>query len=148
MVGNSLWIGGIVLIILGLISEIAGSVLKVVNASKRSYTGYAEAKVVAIIPVERDRYAQARFRNRQAAVFEFFADGKLIKIVDTEDAYPCPYQINQRVRLSYDPEEPQNYSLIGKEPMYILAVALNILGVLLILGGCLLFLKYAMRFIL
>ncbi|MCC8102162.1 MAG: DUF3592 domain-containing protein [Clostridiales bacterium] len=144
--GNSLWIGGIVFIILGLLAEVAAVILKALNATKRPYAGYAEAKVVDIIPVERDRYAQARFRNRQAAVFEFFADGKLIKIVDTEDTYPCPYQINQRVRLSYDPEEPEKYCVIGKEQMYILAVMLNVLGVILILAGCLLFLRYAMRF--
>jgi len=145
-VGNRLWIEGIVFIILGLIAEIAGSILKVLNATKRPYIGYAEAKVVDIIPVERDRYAQARFRNRQAAVFEFFADGKLIKIVDREDIYPCPYRINQRVCLSYDPEEPQNYCIIGKEQMHILAVALNAIGVFFILLGCLLFVRYAMRF--
>ncbi|MCD8348720.1 MAG: DUF3592 domain-containing protein [Lachnospiraceae bacterium] len=144
--GNRLWIEGIVFIVLGLIAEIAGSILKVLNATKRPYTGYAEAKVVDIIPVERDRYAQARFRNRQAAVFEFFADGKLIKIVDTKDTYPCPYQINQRVRLSYDPEDPEKYCVIGKEQMNILAVALNVLGVIFILAGCLLFLRYAMRY--
>ncbi|MCD8337301.1 MAG: DUF3592 domain-containing protein [Lachnospiraceae bacterium] len=144
--GNRLWIGGIVLIILGLIAEIAGVILNALNASKRPFAGYAEAKVVDIIPVERERYAQARFRNRQAAVFEFFADGKLIKSVDTEDTYPCPYQINQRVRLSYDPENPQNCRVIGKEQFHILAVVLNVLGVILVLGGCLLFLRYALRY--
>ncbi len=145
---NDLWIRGVVLIILGLIACIAGLVMKLYAATRRPYPGYAEAKVVDIISVERDRYAEARFRNRQAAVFEFYADGKLIKIVDREDSYPCPYHLYERIRISYDPANPEHYRVITAERERILAFILNAAGIILILIGVVIFILYASRYIL
>ncbi|MCD7762011.1 MAG: DUF3592 domain-containing protein [Lachnospiraceae bacterium] len=143
---DSLWIKGVICIILGLAADIAGLVLKFYSAQKRPYAGYADAKVVEIIPVERDRNAEAYFRNRQAAVFEFFADGKLIKLVDQEDAYPCPYELGQRIQLCYDPDDPEKYVVLHENKEHFQTIALNSLGVLLIVAGVLLFLRYAMRY--
>ncbi|MCC8046249.1 MAG: DUF3592 domain-containing protein [Clostridiales bacterium] len=146
MSGN-LWIKGAVLVVLGLVADIAGLIVKIYSAYMRPYEGYTEAKVVDIIPVERERNAESRYRNRQAAVFQFFADGKLVKIVDSEDAYPCPYDLGQRVRLCYDPENPEKYMVLREEKLRNRAIALNVMGVLLILAGVLMFLTYAMRYV-
>ncbi|MCD7746228.1 MAG: DUF3592 domain-containing protein [Lachnospiraceae bacterium] len=145
---SDLWIKGVVFIILGLIACIAGVVMKLYAATRRPYPGYAEARVVDIISVERDRYAESRFRNRQAAVFEFYANGKLIKIVDREDSYPCPYHLYQKVRLCYDPADPEQYRVITAERERTLSVVLNAVGIVLILIGVLIFILYASRFIL
>ncbi|MCC8050548.1 MAG: DUF3592 domain-containing protein [Clostridiales bacterium] len=143
---NSLWIKGIVCIFLGLAADIAGLILKIYGERQRPYDGYTEAKVVDIIPIERERYAEARFRNRQAAVFEFFSDGKLIKLIDKEDIYPCPYQLGQRIRICYDRNDPEKYIVIRNDKPRWRATALNILGMVLVLAGVLMFLMYAQRY--
>ncbi|MCD8105247.1 MAG: DUF3592 domain-containing protein [Lachnospiraceae bacterium] len=145
MPGN-LWMRGTVLVILGLIADVAGLIVKIYSAYIRPYEGYSEAEVVDIISMERDRNAESRYRNRQVAVFQFFADGKLVKIVDREDAYPCPYELGQRVRLCYDPENPEKYVVLHGEKMRYRAIALNAVGAILILAGVLMFLAYAMRY--
>ncbi|MCD7882456.1 MAG: DUF3592 domain-containing protein [Lachnospiraceae bacterium] len=146
MSGN-LWIKGAVLVVLGLIADIAGLIVKTYSAYRRPYEGYTEAKVVDIISVERDRNAESRYRNRQAAVFQYFAEGKLVKVVDSEDAYPCPYKLGQRVRLCYDSENPEKYKVLREEKMRYRSIALNVIGVILIMAGVLMFLAYAMRYI-
>ncbi|MCC8137479.1 MAG: DUF3592 domain-containing protein [Clostridiales bacterium] len=143
---DSLWIKGVICIVLGLAAYIAGLILKLYSTQKRPYAGCADARVVDIIPVERDRNAEAQFRNRQAAVFEFFADGKLIKLVDKEDAYPCPYELGQHLRLCYDPGNPEEYTILRESKQYYQGIALNVLGVVLIVAGVLMFLRYALRF--
>ncbi|MCD7955822.1 MAG: DUF3592 domain-containing protein [Lachnospiraceae bacterium] len=145
MSGN-LWIKGAVLVVLGLIADIAGLIVKIYSTYMRPYEGYTEAKVVDIISVERDRNAESRYRNRQAAVFQFFAEGKLVKIVDSEDAYPCPYELGQRVRLCYDPENPEKYIVLREEKMRYRSIVLNMAGVALIMAGVLMFLAYALRY--
>ncbi|MCD8022246.1 MAG: hypothetical protein LUF30_04490 [Lachnospiraceae bacterium] len=146
MAGNS-WVQAVVLIIIGILVYLAGLVLKLRNDSRRPYAGYAEAKVVDIVPIERERYAPYAFRNRQCAVFEFFADGKLVKVTDQADTYPCPYHMNQYIRLCYDPDDPQKFRIIRKEWLLYGSIALKALGVLLFLGGVLLFLIYARRYV-
>lgn len=142
---NDLWITGAVLIILGLITDIAGQILKSYDASKRTFEGYAEASVVDIVPIKRDREVQSEFRNRQAAVFQFYADGKLIKVIDKDDTYPCPYRLHERVILSYDPDDPEHYRIIRDHKKHNFAIFLNILGVVIILAGVFVFLAYALR---
>ncbi len=143
---NSLWIKGVICIIFGLAVDIFGLVLKIYDERRRPYDGYTDARVVDIISVERERYAEARYRNRQAAVFEFFSDGKLIKLVDKEDIYPCPYRLGQHIHLCYDPDDPQNYIVISKDKQHWRAVGLNVTGMILVLAGVMMFLVYAQRY--
>ncbi len=143
---NEWWIAAAILIVLGILTVIAGSILNVYSESSRPYEGFAEGKVVEIVSLERDPNMVARFRNRQAAVFEFFADGKLVKVTDREDTYPCPYELNERVRISYDPGDPLRFRVIHSESRHLLSNVLNILGVVLILIGVFVFICYAVRF--
>ncbi len=143
---GELWIAGAVFMILGVITAAAGIILNVYGESSRPYGGFTEGKVVEIVSLERDPNMEAEFRNRQAAVFEFYANGKLMKVLDQTDTYPCPYELNQRVRISYDPDYPIRYEVVSTENRRILSIALNAAGVVLILIGVFLFLRYAGRF--
>ncbi len=145
---NELWIAGAVLVVIGLAIAIAGTILNTYNRTSSYYEEETEGKVVEIISLERDPNEEAEFRNRQAAVFEFYANGKLMKVVDKEGTYPCPYELNQKVRISYDPEYPVRFHVIHAERRRYLPIILNSAGVLFILGGILLFLRYAVRYML
>ncbi len=145
-VSSNLWIAGTVLLIIGVVIAVAGIVLNTYSISSRPYEGMTEGKVVDIVSVERNPNEEAEFRNRQAAVFEFYANGKLMKVVDRHATYPCPYERNQKVRICYDPEFPVRFRVIHAEKRSYLSVILNIVGVIFILGGVFLFMRYAVRF--
>ncbi len=145
---SELWMTGVVFIVLGIAALAAGIILNIYSTSVRPYDGFAEGKVVEIVSLERDPNREAEFRNRQAAVFEFYANGKLIKVMDPADTYPCPYELNQRVSISYDPDYPIRCKVIRTDPRHILAIILNVLSVIFLIIGFLLFLRYALRFLL
>ena len=99
------WSISCVMLVLAVIMAIAAMVLKYTGNSKERYTGHADARVVDIVMEPRNgTYSLSQFYNRQAAVFEFYADGKLVKVKDTEDVYPTPYHMNQKIRILYNPE--------------------------------------------
>lgn len=143
---TDLWVASCIVLVFGLIATVAGVILKSYSAAARPYEGYAEAKVVDLVHEKRDINALSEFRNRQAAVFEFYANGKLIKVTDSSDSYPCAYRRGQRVRLSYNPEDPTEYRVLGFEPRRFAAMAFSIAGIAMIIFGCVLFLLYATRF--
>ena len=83
---NNWWIGSCILFILGVVFAAAAAVLKYYAGRDTRHGRIAEARVVDIVAEERTGDAAlSEFRNRQAAVFEFYADGKLIKITDKND---------------------------------------------------------------
>lgn len=143
---HEFWTASLVLFALGLLLAVLYLVVKLYGARNAYYPAQAEARVVDFVIVPRTgQAALSEFRNRQAAVFEFFADGKPVKVTDTSDRYPCPYRLNQRVRVCYDPAAPQNYRVIPPTPRRFLPPLLGALSVLCVVGGCVLFLMYAER---
>ncbi len=143
---NALWTISCVVFVLGFICGAAGLFLKYYSQKNENYKGHAEARVVDIIAEPRKGAASlSEFRNRQVAVFEFYAGGRLIKVKDPADTYPCPYHLNQRIRINYDIDEPEHFYIEGKNPWKHLASAVSMLGVACIVAGCVLFLMYAAR---
>ena len=117
------------------------------NACSYRYLPYpsrAEARVVDIVAVPREgEAALSEYHNRLAAVFEFYADGRPVKVIDETETYPCPYRKNERVQICYDPDDPKRHEVIKKDKWKMLSKRLNRLGILLVLAGCGLFLFYA-----
>ncbi len=144
---NELWIAGIIFLVLGAVLTIAGYILKSYNSSQRPFEGIAEANVVEIISVEQDKNTETEFHNSQVAVFEFYAGGKPVKVRDKEGHYPCPYKLHQQVLISYNPDNPSVFCVLQKENKRYWATVLNILAVICILIGVLLFMRYALRYI-
>lgn len=141
-----MWNVSCILIILGFLCVLAGEAVKLLLHRDGLYTGRAQAKVVDI--VARPRSAQAslsEFRNNQVAVFEFFANGRPVKVNDTADTYPCPYRMNQSVTVCYNPAKPEQFCIAPHDKRRLAARALGAGGAVLILAGCALFLMYAAR---
>lgn len=143
---NNWWIGSCILLVLGLLFAIASVILKYFSNRETQHLKITEARVVDIVAEPRQgSAAYSEFRNRQAAVFEFFADGKLIKCKDKSDTYPCPYYIGQRLKLSYDPKNPEECSVVQVNKWSRVAFGMNYLSVVCFVMGCILFLMYASR---
>lgn len=143
---RELWNASIVLLLLGGLFAAAGGVFRLLAQKKEPYSAHAEARVVEIVPVPwKGASSLPEFHNRLSAVFEFYADGRPVKVTDASDTYPCPYRLNERVKLCYNPENPQEYRIEKKDKWQILALHCRILSMLLVLGGCTLFLLYAGR---
>ena len=124
----------------------AGICLKYYGEQIEPLKGRAEARVVDIVTVPRTGEATlSEFRNRQAAVFEFYAGGKLIKVTDPADTYPCPYQMHQKVNISYEPSDPKDFRILEKNRWVNAGKVLYICGIFFLCFGCLCFLLHAAR---
>ncbi len=143
---HELWTASCVLLILGLLCLAAGMGLKYWIQQKQPYERIAEARVVDIVSCPRSRETSfPEFSNRQVALFEFYADGRPVKVADTADTYPCKYRMNQMVRLCYNPDNPQQFVIVEKSRTKAAAAAVRALGIIGVLSGCVLFLLYASR---
>lgn len=143
---SMLWNMSCALLVLGALCAAAALFLRIYAQKDEVYRGHAEARVVDIVAERRTGDASlSEFRNRQAAVFEFYANGQLYKVRDPADTYPCPYYLNQRVRINYDEGHPERFEIARPGIWERLASVSNILGVCFILAGCVLYLVYAAR---
>lgn len=141
---NELWSISCVLFLLGFLFMAVGSIWRFLLQQDETFQGSAEARVVDIRTEPRTGEASlSEFRNRQAAVFEFYAGGRPVKVTDPSDAYPCPYRLNQRIRIRYDLQNPEHFYVEEKNRKKQLAGAAHTLGVGCIAGGCVLFFLYA-----
>lgn len=143
---NNWWIGSCILLVFGLLFAIASIILKYISNRDTHHLKITEARVVDIVTEPRvGEAANSEFRNYQVAVFEFFADGKLIKQKDKSNTYPCPYYLNQRLKICYDPENPEDFSIVQINRWNRVSFAMNYLSVVCFVLGCILFLMHASR---
>ena len=141
---HELWNASIVFLILGGLCFLAAQICNACSYRYLRYPSRAEARVIDIVAVPREgNAALSEYHNRLAAVFEFYADGRPIKVIDATETYPCPYRKNERVQICYDPNDPKRHEVIKKDKWKILSQRFNRLGILLLLTGCGLFLFYA-----
>ena len=80
----------------------------------------------------------SEFRNNRVAVFEFFANGRPVKVSDPADTYPCPYRMDQKVRICYDPENPEHFEVESVNIKSRIADAIRMLGIVFAIAGCIL----------
>lgn len=143
---NELWTISCIIFVVGFLCGGAGLFFRYYSQKNERYKGHADARVVDIVAEPRKGQASlSEFHNRQAAVFEFYADGRLIKVKDPADTYPCPYHLNQHIRVNYDVDEPEHFYIEGKNRWKQLASGISMLGVACIVTGCVLFFMYAAR---
>lgn len=141
---RNLWTVSIILFLLGIAGKAAGLFLHKIEKEKQNYPNTAEARVVAIVPKKRvGKDALTEYQNAQAAVFEFFVEGHLVKVTDSSNAYPCPYRMNERVWINYDPRDPQKFCIMKKNRWMIAAALCSAAGTGLIIAGVAVFLLYA-----
>lgn len=112
---HELWNASIVLLILGGLCFLAAQICNACSYRYLRYPSRAEARVIDIVAVPREGDAAlSEYHNRLAAVFEFYADGRPIKVTDATETYPCPYRKNERVQICYDPNDPKRHEVIKK----------------------------------
>ena len=132
--------------VLGAACAAIGMILKYYGEQQEVYPGRAEARVVDIVTELRTGEASlSEFRHRQAAVFEFYAGGKLIKVKDPSNTYPCPYHLHQRVKICYNPANPTQYRILGINRWKQAGRYVYAFGIGLLILGCVLFLMHAAR---
>ena len=141
---HELWNASIVLFVLGGLCVLIAQICNACSYRYLRYPARAEARVVDIVAVPREGGAAlSEYHNRLAAVFEFYADGRPVKVIDATETYPCPYRKNERVQICYDPNDPKCHEVIKKDKWKMLSKRIGRLGILLVLAGCGLFLFYA-----
>lgn len=143
---KSLWTASLFLIITGLLS-LAGS------AACRFYQSYKEpgkeritARVVDLILREPKLGDGSRpYKNYYYPVFEYYAGGRLYKVVHPQGAYPSPYRINQEIKLCYRKDDPEEYEIAGNNTLLMAAGGLFAAGVICLFAGCIVFVMFALR---
>lgn len=141
---SELWIISCILFLLGAVFAAAGAMLKYYGSTLEKYDGHTEGRVVDIIQEPRTGEAsRSEFRNHQVAVIEFFAGGKPVKVKARWDAYRSPYILNQKLKIRYNTENPQEYHVQRPNKWTRWGICINLIGVADILAGCLLFLLFA-----
>lgn len=143
---SDLWTAGCILMILGAACAAIGMLLKYYGEQQEVYPGRAEARVVDIITEPRTGEASlSEFRHCQVAVFEFYAGGKLIKVKDPSNTYPCRYQLHQKVKICYNPLNPTQYRILSTNPWRNAGRLAYAAGSVMLVVGCALFLMHAAR---
>ena len=143
---NSVGILGIVLIILGAVSLLAGLLCRNYGNRRERYRGRAEATVVDIVADEPDaRGKEMGIHDYFYPVFAFYANGRLIRERFPQGSNPCEFILNQKVKIQYKLSEPSVFRLKQKNSMERTAKLLHVVGMLLILAGGALFLLFANR---
>ena len=108
------------------------------------YGGHTEARVVDIVTEPRGgEFSLSQFGNRQAAVLEYFAGGKLYKVTDGTDAYPCPFHMNQRLSICYNTKNPKEYVIVYRDTWRRFGTLCACGAIFFVLAGCAVFFAYA-----
>lgn len=143
---DNLWVFSCVILLLGAVFAIVGMVLRYRWEQDEIYQGRAEAKVVEIrtepyVP----EHSLPQFRNRQIAVFQFIVGGNVITVDDNSDAFPCPYELNQKVKICYNKKNPEQYRLFSANFHAVFSRVVYDAGIAFICTGVALFFVYAVR---
>ncbi|MDO5346588.1 MAG: DUF3592 domain-containing protein [Lachnospiraceae bacterium] len=143
---RTLWTASLFLVITGFLFLTAAAIGRVYFHYREPRKGRATARVVDLILREPENPEQARlYKNYYYPVLEFYADGKLYKIVHSEGSYPTVYHMHQELRLYYNKENPEDYVIVKNASWDILTEIFSVLGVICIFAACILFAMFAAR---
>lgn len=143
---RTLWTASLFLVILGLLFLAAAAFCRFYFNYKETRRGRVTARVVDLLLQEPERPEQARlYKNCYYPVLEFYANGKLYKIVHPEGSYPSAYRMHQELRLNYNKDDPEDYVIAKNTFRDVLPEIFSVLGVICIFAGCILFALFAAR---
>ena len=143
---RSLWAASCFLILFGILLLAGGTGCQFYLNYKETLKGRATARVVELLlkePEQRD--TKLPYKNCYFPVLEYYAEGKLYKVVYPVGAYPSPFRVNQEIRLKYNKADPMEYKIIEKSTLNLAASALYGVGVVCIAAGCIIFVIFALR---
>lgn len=142
---RGLWTASCFLIIFGIILLCSGLGCQFYINYKEPLKGRAVARVVELLLQEPEEKGIWPYKNCYYPVFEYYAEGKLHKVVYPEGAYPSPFRINQEIKLKYEKSDPLQYKIMERNTLKTAADALYISGVVCIAAGCIIFVIFALR---
>ena len=143
---KSLWAASCFLIVAGILFLIGGIVCQLYQNYKEPFEGKTTARVVDLLLRETENRRQPMlYKNCYYPVLEYYARGKLYKVIHWEGSYPSTFHLNQEVSLFYNQADPLEYKIAENRKMKLLSQALYAVGVLGIAVGCIIFLIFARR---
>lgn len=139
---------GEILIILGMLGMAAGILLQSYRRYKEPYKGRATAAVMEIVPGPPDSKGKASgVHDYFYAVFVYYAGSRLIKKRFPKGGNPCPFYLNQQVRIYYKLEDPELFKLAEPGPQKKIEQLLYAAGAALVVLGIFSYLFYAARYL-
>lgn len=142
---KGLWDTSLGLVILGLLMIGAGTVYNWYILGKMRLQGKAEGKVVDLELREGSGEGNTPFSNALYPVIEYYAKGKLYKVVCSEGSYPSPYKIGDRMTIRYSLHNPARFVIAGTTREEKIAKISQAAGAALVGIGILIFIRFALR---
>ncbi len=143
----NLWTASFVCFIFAVVLAAASAVCRHMEKTRRTYAGRTRGHVVHIITEPADgEKNRTEFHDRQYAVIEFFAQGRLVKVKSQATTYPCPYYVGQSLELCYDPGTPERYQILTERKWELLSALAYGFSLGLAAVGVILFLMFAGRY--
>lgn len=133
--------------ILGTVLLAGGNFGEYYRHSNERYKGRALATVIEVIADKPDAAGVAAgIHTYYYPVFAYYAAGRLIKVRYTQGGYPCPYKMNEQVKICYDVHSPEKFVLAEPQNLKKVSKTGYYLGIILLVAGVAFFLIYATRF--
>lgn len=143
---KSLWTASLFLIITGLLFLAGAVVCRLYQSYKEPGKERVTARVVDLILREPKMGEASRpYKNYYYPVFEYYAEGRLYKVVHPQGSYPSPYRINQEIKLCYDKDDPEKYEIAGSDTLILAANGFSAAGAVCLFAGCIVFVLFALR---
>ena len=146
-VNRGLWNVSLFLFIAGLAALGAGAVCQFLEQIREPDTEWGTARVVDLVLKENgEKSSLYPYKNCYYPVLEYYAQGKLYKVLHTEGAYPSAYHLNQELRICYNRNDPEQYELADISRMRAASIGCSVLGVAGLCVACIVFLLFAVRY--
>ena len=144
---NGLWTASILLIAAGILLLIGGTACQAVLSYRQKEKLSVRAKVVDLVlgPHRGAAGSGGLFANRWYPVFEYYAKGKLYKVTDPHGSWPSRYRVGQEISLDLERSDPSRYEISTDTAKKTAASVLYASGVVCLLAGCVIFVKFALR---
>lgn len=143
---KGLWAASCFLVIFGMLLLAAGTVCRIYFNGREMWKGRTTARVVELLLQEpRQRDGRAPYKNCYYPVLEYYAEGRLYKVLYPKGAYPSPFHVNQELWVRYNQANPQEYKIEEKTPKRFAAGFLYWAGVSCVAAGCIIFVIFALR---
>ncbi len=143
---RGLWNLSVIMVLLGIAGIGAGQFLLMRIRRKEELTGHTVAKVVKhVLRKSKGKAAAMGYENRYYPVLEYYADGKLIKVIHKRTVIPGQMQVGTKVPIDYDPDHPEKYAVVSTDKEKVLSYGLYTGGAVMLVMGILAFLRFAVR---
>lgn len=135
-----------IFILLGALCLIGGKIWQFGLLKEERYKGRATGTVAEIVTgVPDEAHKSMGVHDHYYPVVAFYAKGHLYKLKNPKGDALARYQVNERVNVRYDEDDPEKFEIHVNSASYIAAMTVYYLGFLFCCMGGLFFLLFATR---